>query len=260
MSDLVPSANLDLKIGASRNMVPAEAFADVVKGIVAILHDLQSANPSKRQVTWYVTDLRMGSIEATITAEDLSAESFKVGKEFVRGLQTAEDGRSLPEYFSLANVKRLTRLARPLSIPGVEYIEVKMSMNGTSVEARATKVIKTNLEKLQIPRRRSLGSITGVLDTISTRAPAKFQVLDPVSRRPVSCEFPESQVESIKDALSRRVTVSGVIVRNINGQPLRIEGGQFEILEVAPLLTNLVGIDPDYTDGLTLPDYFDHID
>lgn len=259
MSDLIPSTKLDLKIEAPRNMVPAEAFADVVKGIVAILHHLQSAHPSKRQITWYITDLRMGSIEATMTAEDISTESFDVGTEFVKGLQSAEEGRSLPEYFSLANVKRLTQLAKPLSIPGVEYIQARVSMNGTSVEARATKVIKTNLERLQMPRRRSIGSITGVLDTISTRVPAKFQVLDPVSRRPVSCEFPEGQVESIKDALSHRVTVSGVIVRNVSGQPLRIEDGQFEILDAAPPLTNLIGIDPDYTNGLALPAYFEHI-
>ena len=251
--------NLLINVMAPPRQVPAKAFADVLQETLAILDDLQHVHSPKKLVTWYITDLQMGSAKATITAEDISDTSHAVGLEFVVGLRSAEEGRALPDHFPQASLTRLAKLSKPLSYPGIEYFEASIGSNGSQVTARATKVIKSNLDRLQIPRRESFGSITGVLDTISTRTPAKFQILDPVSRRPVSCQFAPEQIDAMKDALSKRVTVRGIIVRNISGQPLRVKQGEVEVLPESLPLTNLIGVDADYTGGLSLPDYFDRI-
>lgn len=252
--------NLTLRIEAPPNRVPVTAFAAVLTDTVSILADLQRSR-SERVVTWYLTDLKIGSAVAVLTPEDISDESLKVGTEFVNGLKSAEEGRALPEYFSAASLVKLSSMVGKLNTPGIQYLEASIEQAGAeSLTARATGNVRENIQRLQQPRRRSLGSITGILDTISTRSKTKkFQILDPVSRRPVSCEFAAEQIDAIKDALTKRVVVSGTVVRNEKGQPLRIVDGELKILDPSVPLTSLVGLDPEFTGGLTLPDYFERI-
>ena len=252
--------NLTLRIEAPPNRVPVAAFASVLTETVSILTDLQHSR-SQRVVTWYLTDLKIGSAVAVLTPEDISDESLVVGTEFVNGLKSAEEGRALPEYFSATSLAKLTSMVRMLGTPGIEFLEASIERTGAPiVSARATNNVRENIRRLQQPRRRSYGSITGTLDTISTRKDTKkFQILDPVSRRPVSCQFSVDQIDVIKDALTKRVVVSGTVVRNITGQPLRIEDGELQVLDPSTPLTNLIGVDPQFTGGLSLPDYFERI-
>lgn len=251
--------NLTLKIEGPRNRVPASALASVLTETLSILGDLQNTHAPGHDLTWYLTGLSIGSAQAVLTAEDISDDALLVGTEFVSALKVVETGESLPDYFSAKSLKSLTKLARPFGTPGVEYLEASVRSNDTVVTVRATQKIGENLVKLQAARSRALGSITGILDTISTRGPNKFQLLDPVSRRPVSCQFSDEQLDDIKDALKRRVVVSGIVIRNSSGQPLRVEDAQFTVLDDSGPLTNLVGLDPEFTGGLSLPEYWERV-
>lgn len=253
-------ANLTLKIEAPPNRVPVTAFATVLADTVSILADLQHSR-NQRIVTWYLTDLRIGSAVAVLTPEDISDESLAVGTEFVNGLRSAEEGRALPEYFSTASLTKLSSMVRMLSTPGIEFLEASIESAGEqTISARATENVRENIRRLQQPRRRSYGSISGTLDTISTRRNSKkFQILDPVSRRPVSCQFSDDQIDLVKDALTRRVVVSGTVVRNVSGQPLQIEDGEIKFSDASVPLTDLIGVDPQFTGGLSLPEYFEQI-
>ena len=251
--------DLTLKIEGPPNRVPASALASVLTETLGILDDLQVIHAPGHPMTWYITGLRVGSAQAVLTAEDISDDAFTIGKDFVRALEVVEAGHSLPEYFSVKSLTSLKRLAKPVGTPGVEYLEASVKSNAESLTARATGKVGENLEKLQIARSRALGSITGRLDLISTRGVNKFQLLDPLSRRPVSCQFSDDQLEDIKGALKHRIIVRGTVVRNSSGQPLRVEDAEFEVLGDAPPLTTLVGIDPSFTGGLSLPDYWERV-
>ncbi|MFY9782376.1 MAG: hypothetical protein WAK12_02430 [Acidimicrobiales bacterium] len=254
--------NLTLKIEGPRNRVPASALAVVLTESLSILEEIQQIRAAGHSVTWYITGLSIGSAQAVITAEDISDDSFVIGSEFVKAIQVVEQGESLPEYFSAKSLTGLKRMARPFGTPGVKYLEVSVRTGDRKRAARtvrATGKIVENLDKLQAPRSRSIGSITGVLDTISTRPSNKFLVFDRVSRRPVTCQFKDEQLDEIKDSFVHRVVVSGIIVRNSSGQPLRIEDAEFVVLGEPLALTGLVGIDPGFTGGLSLPEYFERV-
>ena len=60
-------------------------------------------------------------------------------------------------------------------------------------------------------------------------------------------------------ALEERVVVKGVVVRNAKGQPVRVEDAEFEVLLESPPLVGLVGLDPNFTGGLSLRDYTERI-
>lgn len=255
---------LTLKIEGPPGRVPATALASVLTETLAILEDLRRSVARGEPVTWYVTDLKMGSAEAALSAADTTEAPFRLCHELVAGMAVAEAGEALPAYFSDASLRRLRRMARPLGTQDARYLDARVSQNGTSESARTTKISSDNIEKLRSPRSRALGSITGVLDTISTRTRSKsqrlqFQVFDPVSRRPVTCHFPKERTESVKDALDRQVVVRGTVVRNATGQPVRVDDAELEVLTEAPPLVNLVGIDPDFTGGLSLHEYMERL-
>jgi hypothetical protein len=251
--------DLTLTIRGPRRRVPASALASVLTETLGILDELQATHAPGHPLTWYLTGLRIGSAQAVLTAEDISTDAFTIGSEFVRALDVVEMGQSLPEYFSVKSLKGLKRLAKPFGTPEVEYLEASVKSDEGSVSAKATAKIGENLRKLQTPRSSALGSITGYLDLISTRNKNKFELRDPVSKRPVSCTFTDDQLEEIKGALKHRIVVRGMVVRNASGQPLRVDDAEFEVMAEAPPLTSLVGIDQGFIGGLSLPEYWDRV-
>lgn len=250
--------SLTLKIEGPPGRVPASALAVILTETLGILEDLRHSMARKEGVTWYITGLKMGSAEAILSTEDVSFAP-QLGHEYVNGLRLVQSGESLPPYFSDASLKRLKRMTKPLGTHGAQYLDVSVGQNGSIESARTTNQTIENIDKLHHPRSRALGSITGTLDTISLRSVSKFQIFDQVSHRPVTCQFSKDHIDSVKEALGQRVTVHGNIIRNANGQPIRVGDAEFEVVPDAPRLVNLVGIDPTFTGGLSLDDYIDSI-
>jgi hypothetical protein len=249
---------LTLKIEGPPGRVPASALASVLSESLKILDDLRE-RARDEAVTWYVTDLKIASATAALSADDVGGVPLRVASEYVNGVRVAELGEALPPYFSDTSLGRLQRMTKPLGSQNAQYLDVSIGQNGSTQSARATGRTADNIRQLRSPRSRAIGSITGILDTISVRTNAKFQVVDPVSNRPVTCYFPKDRKEAVTNALERRVIVSGVVVRNAKGQPVRVDEAEFEILPEAPPLVGLVGLDADFTGGLSLHDYMERI-
>ncbi|MGA3221834.1 MAG: hypothetical protein ABSE77_22700 [Acidimicrobiales bacterium] len=247
---------ITLKIEGPPGRVPADALATVLNQSLKILKDL-----ARREiVTWYVTDLKIDSAMAALSADDQTDTPLRLATELVQGVRAVESGEGLPAFFSDASLYGLKQLAKPLGTEGARYLDVSVGQNGTRETARATNRTVDNLAILRTARSRALGSITGVLDTISLRGPrGKFEVVDPVSRRPVTCAFQTAQEETVKGTLRKRVVVRGTVVRNAKGQPIRIEDATFEVLKPSPPLVTLVGIDPEFTGGEPTGPYMERI-
>ncbi|HUY57293.1 MAG TPA: hypothetical protein VMV12_05640 [Candidatus Micrarchaeaceae archaeon] len=253
-------ATLTLKIEGPPGRVPASALATVLTHSVRILENLREAIAPTERVTWYVTGLRMGSAQASISAESATDVPLRIGREYVTGLKTIEDGQGLPAYFSDQSLWNLERMATPLRSSDAPALTASVGENGTLLEARMTSLAGQHVDDLRLPKTRALGSITGVLDTITVRREKpKFQVFDPVSRRPVVCQFPKESIDAVKSVLAHRVNVEGIVVRNGKGQPLRVEESELRVVEAAPPLVGLVGLDPDFTGGLPLSEYMERI-
>lgn len=238
--------------------VPAAVLAAVLTESLSILEDLRRTLARGESVKWYVTALRMGSAVAELTADSATDASARVGHEYVGGLRVVESGEGLPPYFPDSALKKLIRISRPLGTKEAAWMTASVGENGHVEESRITGATRVHIEELRSPRSKALGSITGILDTISLRgSPPKFQVLDPVSRRPVTCQFAASRTDLVKKVLGQRVTVRGTVVRNSKGQPLRVEDPVFDVVPASPPLASLVGIDRDFTGGLPLDKYLE---
>lgn len=247
---------LTLDIAGPKGKVPAASLVTILDASLKSLEDLRASMTPSEEVTWYVTDLRVDSAVAVLTADSLSEAPQRVGIQFVRGLAELEHGAGLPAFFPDRALNRVGRMGQPLGVADVGRLRVAIGTDGQQEAVDVTRAISDNIKQLRWPKSRAVGSITGALDTISLRRKKpRFQVLDPVSRRPVVCDFGADQISAVKDALGRRVTVAGTIVRNSSGQPLRVEEPTFQVLPPSRALSDLVGIDPSFTGGRSLDDY-----
>lgn len=249
---------LTLKIEGPSGRVPASALAGVLTESLNILENLRKLARDK-PVTWYVTDLTIGSAVAALSADDVDSAPLRLAREYVNGIRIVEAGEALPPFFSDASLKRLVRMTGPLSSQNASYLDVSVGENGSANSVRVTGQTADNIRQLRAPNSKAIGSITGVLDTISVRKGAQFQVVDPVWNRPVSCRFSINRKESVAHALERRVVVSGTVVRNRKGQPIRVDDADFAILPDASPLAELVGLDMGFTGGLSSHEYMERI-
>jgi hypothetical protein len=257
-------AILQIKIEGPPDRISAEALARALTESLAILANIGRAvthtpSRSKPPLEWFVTRLATASATAYLIAEPTRRDVdqdvvHNVGNGYIDGLRDVETAVALPRFLTDASLDRLNRLTKPLGTPGAQYFEAKW-MNGATNDVRVTSSAQRNLTELRSARLRSMGSVTGILDSLSLRGSNKFQVYDDVWERPVSAEFKAEELQRVKDALGERVNVTGTLLRNSKGQPIRVENPRLEVLPPGPPLTSIVGIAPDFLGSLPLCEY-----
>lgn len=258
---------LRLKIEGPPDRISAEALARALTESLAILANIGRAVThtsvrSKPPLEWYVTRLETASATAYLSAEPTRRDvedsvADEVGNGYVDGLRDIETAEALPRFLTDASLERLNRLSKPLGTAGAQFFEAAWT-NGTSNSVRVTNHSQRNLTELRSTRMRGLGSVTGILDSLSVRSGHRFQVYDDVWERPVTAEFKASELESVKTAIGERVNVAGIILRNSKGQPIRIEDPHLKIMLPGPPLTSLVGIAPGFLGNKTIREYLEY--
>lgn len=132
-------------------------------------------------------------------------------------------------------------------------------MGGRGRRPRITQHAQGNLTELRATRVTSIGSITGTLDALSVRRKNTFQVFDDLWKRPVGAEFADDEMETVKAAIAHRVVVSGIVMRNAKGQPVRIRDPRLRIMPDGPPLSGLVGVAPGFVGDKTLAEYMESV-
>lgn len=260
---------LRLKIEGPPNRISAVALARVLTNSLSMLDSIGRAiashsSRSKAPIAWYVTKLESASAIAVLIGETITDSLdpdliSRVGNSYVNGIRDVENANALPRYMSDSALDRLNEIATPLGKSSAEYFEVAW-VNGTNNEARMTTLSKDNLKDLRKSRITSIGSVTGVLDALSLRhGNNKFQVYDDVSARPVTVDFPQSDLERVKEALGARVVVSGTLERNVKGQPMCVVDPTLSILPEGRPLTSIIGVAPDFLGDNTMQFYMENI-
>jgi hypothetical protein len=258
-------AALRLHVEGEHNDVTLDAFVDVLKGAQLILRELDSAisgNP-RGKLEWKIVDLGIASADAVIEAaapeDDLQLPQL-VGSSFVTGLQTIERGEMMPPYFSEIAVKRVGQISRKVGRGGVTGFEVEVRNGQTSdlalPRAELSGHAATAVAHLLAPKYSAYGSVMGMLGQINVRRGLTFNVYDALTKRAVKCKFAEEEFENVKQALRRRVIVSGTVERNESGEPLRVNEPELVLLPDDEIPTSEIrGIAPEFTGGVSAADY-----
>jgi hypothetical protein len=180
----------------------------------------------------------------------------RAGRAFIQGLAALPTATTPPPFFSSSSLQKLRRMtARLKAVPGARLlVSNRLETVRAVVDARMSETV----EALMAARHEALGSITGTLEAISIHGRRVARIYPDNARAGIECLFPQALTTQVAGAFGQRVIAAGVIHRTATGDPIRLELRELTTLpnaEDLPSIDDIVGIDPDFADGLTGEDY-----
>lgn len=258
-------STLRLRVEGEGKPVSFDSFVGSMNRARFMLRDVDQVISAGRgpALEWILADLGMNSpspvavLESRLRSRRVDERiAEEVTGSFVGALATAEQGEALPANLSDTGLDHLLKLATNLGKNGAARFEAIFVEQDT--QATLSPASAQHVERLLVPKSRAIGSITGHLEVVSLHRGYRYSVYDAVTHRAVRCDFPEAELESVKAALGHRVMISGIVHRNVKGQPLKIDQPRLTMLPTRnglPTTEQLVGSDPDFTGELTTDEY-----
>ena len=242
-----------LGIEGKPGRIDVRALTIALANFVAYLGDLDRglSGDGRGTLDWVVADMMVGSHAgrsglqcrlmpvARETDRDFGNRVTTLG---VEGMQRVESETGTPAYLSLDGMNQLRKMVGVIGRFGVTGLRIADGERDAHLTARSA----ASITELIRPRRRSIGSIEGVLEMISVHRKAHFTLYSSVTKKAVSCNFVESEfLTQVKDSLGHRVNVSGVIHANAKGEPLFVNVEAIRHLRSLRELGAALQTDPD---------------
>jgi hypothetical protein len=260
--------HLELKVEGKPGEISLESFSTVIKNAFDILTNLDSAISAEPRgsLDWFVTEVAYGSLVVTIEARPRARldgvsrridVSSRVVESFVGGFEHIRRQRTIPPYFSDYDLKKAQAIANVLRRGGATAVVLR----DIEQQSRATiePDISPDLTQMLSVRYQENGSVEGKLEMVSVHATPRFTVYHAISLHAVRCKFdPAIYLERVRNALGRRVTVTGQVHFNYKHEPIRVDIEEVDILPgegELPTPSELRGMSPDFTGDLTTEEY-----
>jgi hypothetical protein len=179
---------------------------------------------------------------------------------FVEGIRSLEQKAEIPKLYSPETVERIKRIATS----GNEYSQISMASYNGKINSTAvlSPEVRENAAEAVKGNDTALGSMSGVLDTVGAtqrRNILRVRLFDKQTERAITGNAAPALSEALREHWNHRVLVGGLVTRNAQGQAIRIEITQIERLpendQGMPSPSELLGIAPDWLDGMTVDEY-----
>jgi len=242
-------------------VISLKTLVTTLENELRVLADLDRALSREAQgsLDWVVSGVAEGSIEIEVESRP-RIEDKDVGREvvvqLVRTLEDLETGRGTPPFLSERGIKatrgmigvigRDGAVGLAVSTPGLQTVDVTPSaiIHGRQL----TKV-----------RDKAIGSVEGRLEAISIHGSYKLTVYQSINNRAVTCRLDRDRwPEDVGSLLGARVNISGLVYYNAFGDPFRVDVEEVRRLRSRsdlPRVSDLTGMDPDFTGGLSTEQY-----
>ncbi len=254
-------AKLALTIKGMLGAISLESFVIIINNSFDILKDLDSviSRQPRGSLDWIIKRVSADSIgiEIESKARDPKIDyGRKVAEVYSDGIEIIRSEGITPPYFSDYCLRRVWEVAKVLRGDGASALEIRDLVRHKSTEFDAQ--IVTTTSQLMGYSYQSFGSVEGTLEMISIHKPARFNVYHSISLRAVRCNLREEDIAGVKDALGRRVVVSGLVSYNVKDEPKSIMVEELEVIpreNELPTIDKFVGSDPNYTGDITTEEY-----
>jgi len=261
---------VELRIASDDGRVLYDAYSDLVRDLQQLVSDVDRfvEAPGDR-LTWGVTHQHHPG-HLTVKAEPLDGAADPVATQRLQRVASAVlagaarlgEESGIPDFFTDESVTLLGRAAGRRQAPGIQGLQL-VAMNGV---VQSVAVLDANVERNATASvaagTSSMGSIEGLLDTLSMRPKPRAAVFDARTRRAVRVQADDALLLRLHPLFGQKVLVGGVIMRNARGQAVRIRADTVELLpEGVPQtrLAELIGIAPGWTGGRSAADVLDEL-
>ncbi|MET8359350.1 hypothetical protein ABZ422_18275 [Micromonospora zamorensis] len=226
------------------------------------------ASRADERTAWSLTDVALGSLVTTLAPNRPKRGATtiildQVADMAVQGFAVAEEQDGLPPGWDLRAASAGAELAQLLGLLSADGMKLELLEQGRiASEVTVTRHAAEHLQAALRVRRESIGSLIGRLDAISVHQRREAGLWLERTGLRVAVNFSAQDTEQVSAALGQRVEIVGRITRDIDGNVMSIKLRSIQPLPAGhetPPLTDLVGLDPDVTEGLDPADYLREI-
>lgn len=262
-------SRLRFEIEGEPNRISLPTYSEATQRVVQILRELDVAISGRGgpSLNWYVTDVsKNGSLGIEVQSRVRPSNkanqpridvSGSVAESFVTTFENIQDRGISPPYLSEFGIQKLQRMVSLLRKNGAT------AFRASSVDRNRSVTVDESAEKTLnqlIPTIRTYeGTVEGRLETISVHKETRFIIYHAISKKAVTCKIErDADLDSAKQALGKKVAVSGIVSINVKGEPLHMTVLELRILgrdKILPLAADLTGADPDFTGSLSTEEY-----
>ena len=229
--------------------------------VVAVAEEL--TNQDGKRISWQFAHLGVGSVEAGIVPLEVARED-DVEDTFARivdGFAEAEEHEGLPAGWTVDLARCASELIAETDVDG---LVLEMRRDGEAARrVSATRTARNHLDAgLRRGYRDSIGSLIGHLDSILVHDKFEARLWPDRGGPSVPVRFDSGLIEQVKDHLGARVEASGRIRRDGAGNVRSLKLRDLERLadlDDAPPLSDLIGLDPNLTEGKSAAEYLREI-
>jgi len=254
-------AKLVLRVKGVPGTISLESFLTVIDSSFGILKDLDIAISRQPQgsLEWVIDRVSTDSIGIEIESKARDPKTdygARVSEAYSDGIEIIRSEGITPPYFSDNCLRLVGKVAKVLRGDGARALEILDPIRGKSTEFDAQ--ITTTTSQLMGYSYKSYGSVEGTLEMVSIHKPARFNVYHSISLHAVRCNLREEDIVRGRDALGRRVVVSGLVSYNAKDEPKSIMVEETEVIpreDELPTIDKFVGSDPNYTGDMTTKEY-----
>jgi hypothetical protein len=228
--------------------VTADAFMAALSALVDILRDVdaQSYRVAGGTLDWVIADLSGGSAHAELAPQPKGERTpigagHTVARRFREGMSLIARSAERPRFFSEHGMRRALSLANLIDPNGIQSIRLRVGDEPVAVSP----ALARNVRDLVEGTLRAIGSVEGVLKTITVHGKPYFNVYESVSGRPIRCYVADALVDDARDNLKKRVQVRGIIRTRPDGEIASVRASEivaFENAEMLPTVDDIRGI------------------
>ena len=230
-----PPTNQHVGFSLSGAEIPVSTFISVAKQLADLLRELEAALTSKRSLDWSIESLRMGSAELAVRPKSQSQDALDSGDAVItaalEGLAVVEDTARRPPHFT----DQVLRQAKSLVNAAKDDANGLAIFGGNEAKRRRVAVSKrlvSHVDELIGTASVAFGSLEGRLEAVTIHDSIAFSIYDSITSRRILCSCNRETLDLAIRHFDKRVSVSGEIKFNNQGDATSIT-----VDEVRPLGT-----------------------
>lgn len=202
--------------------VTFDSLRCTIDSVRKLIFDVDSVvmrrSPRARARRWYIAGFH--SSNPTIELEP-AEDGMATVDAVVRGIQriTESELTAPPPFFSMRELEDLQDMRRLFRDHGLARLEIG---SGNGLSTKITSQIDEQVERIMTGGYAALGSLEGQLEAINVRHTPQITIWESISGSPIRCSFSREQLDQVKNLLTHRVHVSGMIQYFTDGRPKSI--------------------------------------